>query len=60
MPRPKTLHRGASDERDAIRRKIQSLRLKCAVGSAARSYMDALIEWIDKRVPRAKARKGGL
>ena len=60
----KTEHFGASEERDAIRRKVR--RLIREAPNLLRLHPDAetvlhnLEVWIDKRTERFKRRKGGL
>jgi hypothetical protein len=57
--RPRTLNRGADDERNAILRYLKR-RLKLTVYSQAEAELETNIAWIEKRVPRVRARKGGL
>lgn len=58
-PRSTTLHRGADDERDAIRRYLKRLCAKQTTCSAV-STIEQALAWIELRTKRAKSRKGGL
>jgi len=53
--RPKTLHRGADDERATIKAYV-----KRSLKDGAYIYIPDFIEWLDARTARNKAKKGGL
>lgn len=53
--RPTTDNRGAADERHAIKRKVISM-----MRSGVRISGKTLVDWIDARSKRFRARRGGL
>jgi hypothetical protein len=69
MPRPKTLNRGAADEREAIKDHLKRMQRRYDkarpqipkdLPRLADHLVDSLLDWIAKRAERSSAQKGGL
>lgn len=57
---PATDNRGAADERACIKRKIKQILKNDSPSISSDAVLIVLLNWIDNRSERFRARKGGL
>lgn len=60
MSRPKTLHRGADDERAAIKAYLRRFQRTIDRKATPVEALGYVIDWIDQRTVRNKKKAGGL